>query len=644
MLDGRLTHMTVGQLVSFLGSLSADDIEKIELLTTPPAGYDAEGSGGLINIVLKKGHRPGNNGNLSLTGGYGWRDKETANLSLAHNTQQLHLYGAYTFSRNNSLSSSYIYSTQDMPLLGGPMDVYVWGSGHSIYTTHNVNLGLDLRLNPKTTVGASVLYNNSYSTSASNDNTNYDILPDSLLLFKGQTQSSNRWNNLVSSVYLERTFRPGEKINADIDYLYFYNNNPSTIYSSFENADGSKAGLDDTLAAPLQQTTARTSIKVGVLKLDYTKQLTPASKLQAGVKGTYTRDSSSSAISSLLNGNWIVRPETSDRIAMKEGIYAAYASLETKPDSTTNLILGARYEYSDTRLTSTIPVNRTLGTLFPSLFFTKKINENSDLNLSYTKRISRPSYNDLASFVGYSDPAALFTGNPLLKPTITHNVRIGYSSHNKSISLLLSRDIDPIARYQLTQSPDKTLLYVSPQNMDWQNNITLDINVPVKVNPWWTMNYSAVGGYRQYHLSYTLQPAEGSYWGYSFSSTQTFRLPHTISIELSGIYNGPSYNATVRIEHYGTLGLGIKKELKKDGGTFQLAIADLLQTGMFNVHYGALTQEVFDIKSTVHIYPENARYEIVRLTYSRSFGNSTAKTPTHQDTGSGEEQDRIRKN
>ena len=83
----------------------------------------------------------------------------------------------------------------------------------------------------------------------------------------------------------------------------------------------------------------------------------------------------------------------------------------------------------------------------------------------------------------------------------------------------------PIARYQLTQSPAGNLLYISPQNPAWQNNITFQTNLPWKVNNWWNMSYGFVGGLRQFKLDHTIQPFKKTYFGYSVNFNQAFKLP-----------------------------------------------------------------------------------------------------------------------
>ncbi|HTI07500.1 MAG TPA: TonB-dependent receptor [Puia sp.] len=647
MINGNLLHIPMEQVFTLLSSLSADDIEKIELLTTPPSRYDADGSAGMINIVLKKNRKLGTNGSLSVTAGYGMGEKATAGLRLGHNTGKTNWYGSYTFSRDRTYSDMYITSAQNMPFLGGQLYVLVSDTTRRLQNNHDATLGIDHQLNPTTTLGGNLSYNSSHASSSSPSHNEYNILPDSLLIFNGAINGISRWNNLVSSVYAEKALRKGEKIRFDMDYLYFHNDGPSEVQNSFLNKDGSPAGTNDTLYAPRQRTYANTTIQVGVGKVDYTKQL-GKSTLEAGLKGTYTRSTSRSGIESLVDDNWVeTRAETANNILMKEGIGAVYVSLNAPISSSTNLVIGSRYEYSRTRMdnqqTEKNTVDRTLGALFPSLFLSRQLNDHSNLQLSYTKRISRPSYNDLASYVGYSDPSAVYTGNPFLQPTITHNVKLGYNYRSYSFSLLLSRDLNPIARYQITESPLKDVLYVSPQNLSWQNNLTLQTNLPWKVNNWWTMNYNLTGGWRQFKEDYTLQPAEATYFAWSATFSQNFSLPRNYSAELSGWYNSWSYNGTVKVAGFGALNAGIKKELNNNRGSLQLSVTDLLRTIRINTYYGTLTEEAFSIRNHVYINTESAKIPLFKLTYTRSFGSGMWKGQQKQPAGTEDERARIRK-
>ena len=645
MLDGKLLRLSMTQLFALLQGISADDIDKIELLTTPPANYDAEGSGGIINIVLKKSKRLGTSGSLSLTGGYGWREKATGSVNVAHNGKAIDIYGSYTFSHDNTYSRMFITSSQIMPMLGGPMNVLVWDTTSRIQNNQNASAGLDIRLNPKTTLGANLNWNATDATSTTINHTIYDVLPDSLLLFKGNTNATNRWNNLISSVYWDQALRAGEKLGVAFDYLYFNNTAPSNIQSSFVNQEGQEAGGNDVLAYPLEKSFANTSIKVLVAKLDYSKQLSAKMTGMAGVKGTYTTDSSVSGIAGLVNGVWQPGAGTSDATRMTEGIAAAYAGINAQLGTSATLTVGVRYEYSHTRMDNAVPggdtVDRRLGVFFPNILLSRKTGDRSEWQLSYSKRISRPSYTDLASFIGYSDPAAVYTGNPLLLPTITDNLKLGYTYHGSSFSLLFSRDKDPIVRYQLTVGPGGNLLYISPQNLEYQDNISAQAAIPWKVNSWWSMSGDLIGGWRQFREDYTSLPVTKSYFSYSLNATESFLLPRRFSAELSGWYNAAAYNGTTKVAAMGAINAGFKKELNRNAGILQLSVTDLLSTIRYNAYYGALTEEAFSIKSHVHVNTESAFRPIIKLSYSRSFGSSSPKTQRAPGSETQDEQGRV---
>jgi iron complex outermembrane recepter protein len=646
MLDGKLMRMPVEQVMALLNGMSADDIEKIELITTPPAKYDAEGSAGLINIVLKKNSRPGTNGSFSLTGGYGKGGKGTGSINLAHNKKNVNMYGSYTFSHDRSYDDLSGSGTQDFPPLGGQMAVQFWNSSRWVHNNHDATAGIDIKLHPKSTIGAGITYNSGHSSSSSFNRRIFDIYPDSLLLSSGIISGINRWENMAASLYMENTIREGKKINFDMDYLYYKNNSPTDIQSSFLNREGDPAKANDTLLSPGQRGISNSAIHVGVIKTDYARQWSKKLKVEAGAKGSFTHNASLSGIGSLVNGAWISRTETTNDIIMNEAIGAAYASLSAQLNSSTTLFVGARYEYAHTHMdnpaTKQATIDRHLGTLFPNLFLSRRINDHADWQLSYTRRISRPSYDDLSSFIAYNDLVSVLTGNPLLKPTISGNVKLGFNYHSFSFSILAGRDDDPIARWQITAAPAGNLMYISPQNLTWQKNLTLQANLPWKVNSWCEMNYSLVGGWRRFREDFTVLPAEKTYFSYSINFSEYFKAPGNFLVGLSGWYNAASYNGTVRNGGTGTLNAGIKKELKNKGGTFQLTVADLLRTIHYDSDYGTFTEDAFSAKSHVTYNPESRRSPIIKLTYSRSFGNSNVKGQRKQESGPEDERNRIR--
>jgi iron complex outermembrane recepter protein len=228
-----------------------------------------------------------------------------------------------------------------------------------------------------------------------------------------------------------------------------------------------------------------------------------------------------------------------------------------------------------------------------------------------------------------------------LKPTITDNLKFGYHYKSYAFSVLLSRDDNPIARYQLTTGPDSDLMYISPQNLDWQNNLTLQADLPFRINRWWDMMYSLSGGWRQFEEHYTPLPVGHTWWGYNLHLTQTFRLPRNYVLEIAGWYNSSAYGGTARSAPVGSIDAGIKKELKNEKGTFQLSVTDVFRTIRYKNYYGYLTPDVFEGKSIAVYNPESRRAQIIKLTYSRSFGRSSSAARRASDSSSQEEQQRV---
>jgi len=634
MLDGKLMRLSATQVAALLDGMPADDIEKIELLTTPPAKYDADGDAGLINIVRKKSRKAGTNGTVTASAGYGKGEKASADVRLNHNGGNLSLYGSYSYNHNRSYGLLLAQGTEDVGVIGGQTAFHYNGESKPVADYHGFNGGLDYRASTKTTLGGNVYY--SIGTNLGNNNNfgNY-IRPDSTLVYDSHITSTSNSYFLQPGIYLTEAFSQDQKLNVDLDYFAENNNSPTQVQSNFS----------DSLFAPRQRNLSNTAIKVGVAKMDYSGQVNKKLKLESGLKGTYTVTQSSSGIQNYDNGQWVaVGAGTSNDLGTREVIGAAYTTMDWQPDSLNNLSGGARYEYShnstDHSLNAQYAVDRRLGKLFPSVFYTRKLSATDQLQLSYTERISRPTFADLASYVSYNDPVSVFTGNPALKPTITHNLKLAYGMQDCQFSLLYSRDVDPILGIQVMTGPTKGLVYLLPENADWQNNLTLQAVVPIRPATWWDMNYTFTGGWHEYLISYFAAPLDKGYLSYSLNFTESFRPAKSYSIELSGYYNSPFYSGNSRSNGNAIVNLGFKKDLPNNGGSLQLSVNDIFRAANYYSRLGVLTTDAFNSNVTVHYQAESHSFPIVKLSYSRLFG-SNAKKVSHDNNATREEQNRL---
>lgn len=646
MIDGRLMRMSMDQLITLLGSMSADNIDKIELLNTPPAKYDAEGNAGLINIVTKKNKKRGTNGSITLTGGYGMYEKASAELNINHNTGKVNLYGSFSYWHDHNYGYLNAAGSEDAEILGGQTNFSYTGISKPISNFVDGTFGADIKADTGETIGGSINYWSGGNTNTPHNFGYYSFKNAPTLSYNSFFNNSGHLSNAVANLYLDKHLTDGQTIRADFDYLDYNTRSLSNSQSSFADNKGNPGGGADSLFSPIQRDFGNTQIQVLIGKLDYSRNLNKKIKLEAGAKATYSRTSANSGIENFENGVWV--PNTvgsANNFLTYEMIEAGYATFNIQIDSGTSLIAGARYEYShnysDKSADTNYRVDRKLGRLFPSIFFSRKLGDNSSWQASYTERITRPSYSDLASYVGYNDPVSVFTGNPLLKPTITRNLKFGYNTHSYLFSLLFSRDNDPILGTQITTGPVKGVVYLRPENADWQNSITLQATVPVKINDWWDMNYTFTGGLKRYKVSFTPQSFEKVFLSGSFNFSENFKFRQGFSAELSGYYNSPSYSANWRSYSNTVVNLGVKKDLGEGKGSLKLSVTDIFRNSRYQSDVGPLIRDAFNSRVHVIYDSESKLATIIKLAYYHPIGSTGNKNQQKRDSGAGEERSRL---
>ncbi|WP_170309761.1 TonB dependent receptor [Mucilaginibacter xinganensis] len=634
MLDGKLLRLPADHVATLLQDMRADDIDKIELLTTPPAKYDADGNAGLINIITQKSKQPGTSGSLTASAGYGRGEKASANISLNHNSGKLSLHASYSYNRDRSYGLLLAKGTENAPIIGGQTTLDYHSQSKPLSNYNSFSGGFGYRASDRTMIGGNIDYSIGTYQNNSHNFGSY-ALTDSSLNYSSFITGTSHTYYFHPSVYLEHAISKYQKLNLDLDYFDHTSNSPTQVQSNFS----------DSLFKPTQRNLANSNIKVGVAALDYSNSFSKQLKLESGLKGTYTYTQSVAGIENLVGAEWVpVGAGTSNDLATREAIGAAYVDLNWQLDSLTTVFGGARFEYSRNTTAHSLNaqyfVDRSLGKLFPSVFITRKLNPTDELQLSYTERISRPSFADLASYVAYNDPVSVFTGNPALKPTITDNLKLAYNTHDFLFSLLYSRDTNPILGTQVMPGPTSGLIYLTPENADWQNNLVLQTTIPVKATNWWRMNYGFIGGYHQYKISYYSELLQKSYYSYSFNFTESFKPTAHYAIELSGYYNSPSYSGDSRSNGIAIFNLDVKKELSNQNGSFKLSISDLFRGASYQNHIGQLVTDNFNSNVETNYQAESHNFPIIKLSYSRSFGSNTKKAQ-HNNSGTKAEQNRL---
>ena len=633
MINGKINHMATSSLVQLLQSMPSSNIEKIELITTPPANFDAEGNAGYINIVLKQNTQYGTNGSYSLTAGYGKGPVTSASINLNHRKGKLNLYGDLSLSRN-VLKQNFLFYRKVVNQ-GKPVESYVGSDRDPVITDYQARLGMDYELSKKTILGLLAFgYDNKWSMDALN-NTNIFVNNALDTILSNYTHELHQLNNYGTNLNLQHNYSADEKLTLNFDYIYYYDNNPVRYLNKYANGSGTLISEQQT------RSSKKTPIKFWTFTADYTKKISKKIELEAGVKETISRFNNNVAVESLVQNSWTKDPELTAEYALKETISAAYTSFNVGISEATNMKLGLRYEYTNSNLGSALQkdiVDRQYGKLFPSFFISHSFNEKNSLNFSYSRRITRPTFNDMAPFVIFLDPSTFFSGNPALQPSVSDAFKTDYLFKKFVFSFSYTFENDPITNFSPKVDPVTNKQTLAAENQKNQQTLNLSVSLPLTISRWWNSQTNMNGNWQQLDAFYLGDPLKIRQASFNINTTQSFTLPKNFSIELSAFYQSGGLFGVYKISPIATADFGIQKKLASKNSNVRFAVSNLLGAPVFKAVVNAPAQNLI-VRDQL-----NFTNTTFKLTFTRNFGNDKVKQKRDRSTGSEEEQQRVQTN
>lgn len=330
-------------------------------------------------------------------------------------------------------------------------------------------------------------------------------------------------------------------------------------------------------------------------------------------------------------------PELSTTADLDENITAAYASLEWRINGSNQLHGGLRYEHTSTYI-STQPkkgdVDRDFGNIFPSLLYSKTFSDNLDVTFSYSRRITRPTFNDMAPFVFMVDPNTFFSGNPALQPAIIDGLKLDVKIKQAVVSLGYSDARNQIVNFQ----PEIDILtnkqVLRSQNLEFEKLYNINLSVPVTLTDWWDVQANTSGFYRKFKTAHLDDNLTRDFTHFNFNLVNTIILPKDFSLELVGFYESKMIWGLWEFRPLGSLNIGIQKKLKENKGVFRLSMDDIFYTNIWKM-YSSMPES--QINSFLLGDMHNQSF---RLNYTRSFGNKKLEA-VKIESGSEEERKRV---
>lgn len=628
MINGKNNYVPIAALIQMLEGMPAENISSIELITTPPANFDAEGNAGFINIVLKKRTDLGFSGSYSLSAGYSNDFLTSNNININYRTEKIYFFGNYSYSWDGTLQVFEFY--REFMQNGNLVTTQTSSERDPIQRNHNLRMGMDYQITSKTVTGFILNgYDNRWSMDALN--TSFTTLNGSPSFYVDLlNEEVNHWKHFGANYNIKHNFTEDHFLSLDLDYLYYQDKNPTNYDNTFFDEDRNFSYNE------LSRSDKYTPINIFVGKLDHSFTW-KALKVETGIKGIQTHFENDIVVENFDGTAWLTDPSLTNYSELDESIYAAYGAVDVTLNEKTSVKAGLRYEYTNSQLETNTQgrvVDRQYGLFFPSLAFNRKLNDNFNLNLSWSRRITRPTFNDLAPFVILLDPNTFISGNASLQPAISNSYKFDIGYKSSILSFNYTDEESTIASFQERIDEETGRLIFEAANLDFTKTMGVTLGFPLKITPWWRLQNNLNFIHQKIRGFYYEDPIEFSLKILTANITQSFTISKSFTAELAGFYTSESFLGTARYDPFYRLDFGLQKKFGETGGSLKLAINDIFDSFEFRggtnlPEQNLVTRNLFDFSAPTYT-----------LTYSRTFGNKELKS-SERKTGAEEERNRV---
>ncbi|MDO6439865.1 TonB-dependent receptor [Cyclobacterium sp. 1_MG-2023] len=610
-------------LVSFKGSsglqqLPASMIETVEVITNPSARYEAEGMAGVINIILKKENTQGFNASFEGTVGNPDNFGLAANLNYRHKKINWFInYGvAYrkvpregTINQEVSNEDTTFYSHQTTT-----------GTVNGI--NNNIRAGLDYFFNENSILTGSYLWRRSDSRRLTNIRYNdYELEGGPLQSYTLRTQDEDEKEpNSEFNLTYKRSFeQSGHELTGAITYLDYWENSDQ-VYTQ----DGFTPSGTPIAGASIYQTSVNDEFdRQWLFQLDYTKPIGKEGNFETGFRSSFRNMENDFIVSQRLeSGEFEALPGLDDIFLYDENIHAAYAILGNKHEKF-SYQGGLRAEYTDvtTTLVNSNEINpRDYANLFPSAHFTYNLSQDDAFQMSYSRRIRRPVYNDLSPFMTFSDARNFFSGNPDLNPEYTDAFEIGhikYMDKGSIFSTVYYRDTkDKIERIRSVDAEGNSTTI--PENLLGEQSMGFEFTTDYIPVDWWKLDANFNFFYAKIDGSNVLDTYTTDTYSWFTRLTSRFTFANGLDLQVRGNYEGRRKVAQGVQKAMAFMDISASKDIMKGRGTLILNVLDV-----FNSRRSRYIYEGPGFKTVGDVFPRKRQ---INLTLNYRIKQSKAQS------------------
>lgn len=635
-IDDKPSYLSGTDLENYLRSLPSTMVDQIELMTNPPAKYDAAGNAGVINIKTKKDKAIGFNGSANVSLNQGKKTRSNNSINLNYRKNKLNFFGNFGYNLSNTFTDLDLNRKYKNP----DESVDYFFNQNSYFQRHgntfNGTAGMDFYQSDFTTWGV-VLRGNLRNADNVNDNTSNLLTPAmvkySSIVAKNLDQVNFK-NGGANINYRHKFGKTGKEITVDGDYINYNTRTDQQYFNDTYLGDGTLT-LQDLLTGNLPA-----KINIYSLKSDYSQNLGRTIKMDGGVKSSYIK--TDNVASYFLTANNVTSPDydKSNHFIYSENISAAYLNLSSE---------GKKFSVqAGLRVEGTISKGHQLGNImkpdssfkrsyinaFPTLYFSYKLDTTSthQLGLNYGRRIDRPFYQDLNPFFSPLDKFTYYVGNPFLKPSFTQTIELSHTYKNK-ITTAVSYNHTRDQVNETIEIVDGTY-YSRPANIGKQQVYNASIDANLDFTKWlslhWFGQYTYIHSQSDFYTGFL-----NTKGGFLSSNGQLqLKLNKGWSGELNYRYQAKLRNVQFEIGKVYDMGFAVQKKLSTSS-TLRLSATDIFQTRAIN---GVIN----NLNLTEANWRNRGDFTTVAVSYTYRFGKAISNLRRHNADGAQTEQNRVK--
>ena len=616
LINGKPSGLVGLNSTDALRQLPADAIEKVEIITSPSARYDAEGTAGILNIILRRSKILGLNGAIIINSGYPNQLGASGNIN--YRTGDINVFNNSGYSYRKSPGSSGVetefFNTEydeDGILIQDSPNTFrnEYRTFERIRKGFNSNTGVEWYITPTTSLTTAFLASKSNNSNESFNRAETLDLTGAVISESVRYDPETETDQTTQfSVNFDKQFHGNSEHRLTFDF-------------QLENSSEDEGSIIYKEGIAAERVRTIEDQKRVLIQSDFTLPINDKTRFEGGYNGRFSTNNTAYSLEFAEDDSFILDTNISNVLVYKENVNAVYTQYGSKVKDKFSFLLGLRMEATNitiSQLSSNEYTNSNYIGLFPTVNLGYEFSENQNLTIGYNRRISRPRSRFLNPFPSRSSATNLFQGNPNISPSYSNGVDIGYLNTLEKITLntsLYYNHATDVFTYISEDTGDEVVINGEsvpvirrgPINLAEDDRLGFEFTLTYRPSKKWNMN----ANFNLYHSA-----IKGNYKGLSYDSenlgwfvrlNNKYTLPGNIEWQTRLSYSGPTVDAINRREGIFSSNMAFSKDLFKEKASITLNINDLFNTQRRN------------LESTTPTFYSDGYYRWRVRSYSLSF-------------------------